>query len=314
VRTLGKALRMATFCAFVGAFGSCSMQAPTITAPRYALVYGVQAYLERPLKYTVYDAQGMESKLKAQGWASASFTEREDGAVTKAQIKADILSLRAVSSNSTVLFYFSGHGTYADSTWGQDYPTYSGAYIVPYDAVTSAYGLSELTNLISPAELQSWLAQLGTKNVIVILDCCNSGAFGLSRGATDASPQDYSSMQSYSAFSTALANFGSLLVANASASGAKTPIVLSGAGSLESDYDGSPNMAHGVFTYYLLEAATKGDSDGDGVVTTTEAYAYAAKSIKAWGASLTIADYYDGVLPFLPHISGDTRDLVLFSE
>jgi hypothetical protein len=73
-------------------------------------------------------------------------------------------------------------------------------------------------------------------------------------------------------------------------------------------------MAHGVFTYYLLQAATKGDSDGDGVVTTTEAYAYTAKSIKEWDATLTSTDTANGTYPFLPHISGDTRDLVLFSN
>lgn len=113
-------------------------------------------------------------------------------------------------------------------------------------------------------------------------------------------------MPYFSAFATALSNFGSLLVANASASGAKTPIVLSAAGTNESSYDGTVAMQHGVFTYYLLQAATNGDGNGDGVVTTTEAYAYTFAAIKAQWDS----DPY--VIAFLPHISGGTRDLVLF--
>jgi uncharacterized caspase-like protein len=67
-------------------------------------------------------------------------------------------------------------------------------------------------------------------------------------------------------------------------------------------------LDHGVFTYYLLQAATLGDADGDGVVTTTEAYAYTAAAIKSQWDSNTF------ITAFLPHISGDTRDLVLFTN
>ena len=69
-------------------------------------------------------------------------------------------------------------------------------------------------------------------------------------------------MQSFSAFSTALSNFGSLLSANASASRPEIAIVLSAAGSEESSYDGTSAMQHGVFTYYLLQAATNAGSGG----------------------------------------------------
>ena len=119
-------------------------------------------------------------------------------------------------------------------------------------------------------------------------------------------------MPSFSAFSTAISNFGSLLAANASASGQKSPIVLSAAGSEESSYDGTTAMQHGVFTYYLLQAATNAGSDG--VVTMTEVYVYTQKAIMTWGASLTSADYSSPIsyAPFLPHLSGGVRDLVLF--
>jgi hypothetical protein len=294
------------------AFASCVMRAPTITAPRYALVYGVQNYLNGALQFADNDARAMKSILAAQGWSFAIVPEREDSSVTKDQLKNDILSLSSVPSDSTVLVYFSGHGTDAD-LWNPRDPAYSGPYIVPYDAI-SLTGLTEPTELVSPAELQGWLAQIGTKNVIVILDCCYSGGFVSSSGATDASPKNYSSTALYSAFATAMCNFSGLLVANASASGAKTPIVISAAGPSDKSIEDDA-LSHGVFTYFLLKAATQGDSDGDGVVTTTEAYAYASAHIKEWDSSLTYYDEYDkDIWPFLPHISGDTRDLVLFTD
>ena len=302
----------AAVCASAALLLASCAQSVEITAPRYALVYGIKAYQYNALQYTVADARSMESLLEARGVSSSNMKEREDAAVTKSQIKADILSLAGIASDSTVILYFSGHGTYVDASWGSDYPTYSGAYIVPYDAVSST-GLTEATlpYLISPSELQDWLAQMGTQNVIVILDDCYSGGFVSTGGAIDASPQDYSSMQSYSAFSTAFANFGDLLSANASASGNKAPIVLSAAGSQEESYDGSAAQGHGVFTYYLLQAATQGDANGDGIVTTTEAYSYTAANIETWGATET-AEGYPGGYPFLPHLSGGVRDLVLF--
>jgi uncharacterized caspase-like protein len=293
---------------------SCSSGGGVI-APRYALVYGVKEYLYRPLTYTVLDAQGVASTAIGKGWNASNVIEREDAAVTKSQIRSDILSLANVSADSTVLVYFSGHGTFADQSWGNLYPTYSGGYVVPFDAVNAAgLGPATVNNLISPGDLVSWLSQIGTKNVIVILDCCNSGAFVSPGGAIDASPQDYSGMPAFSAFSTAFSNFGSLLTANATASGEMAPIVIAAAGTDESSYDGTTAMQHGVFTYFLLQGATNGDSNGDGLVTTTEAFAYAQKAIVAWGSSLTNADYALGYLPFLPHISGGTRDLVLFGR
>jgi uncharacterized caspase-like protein len=74
-------------------------------------------------------------------------------------------------------------------------------------------------------------------------------------------------------------------------------------------------MNHGVFTYYLLDAAINGDTNRDGIVTTTEAYAYTEAKIKAWYLGLSDAAIaHFGYSAFLPHISGGARDLVLFTQ
>jgi uncharacterized caspase-like protein len=266
------------------------------------------------LTYTLNDATAISQLLSSQNWTTKLALDSD---ATRADMVGDISNLAAsVQSNSTVLFYFSGHGDLTNDN--------STGIIAPYDTdfernsdgtPIKVNGIDQIleTTVISAPQLASMLAALPTKNVIVILDSCYSGNFVSSGSAIDVSPQDYSSMPSFSAFSTAVANFGSLLSANASAGGQKSPIVISAAGSEEFSYDGTDAMQHGVFTYFLLQAASKGDSNGDGVVTTTEAFAYTQKAIISWGSSLTAAEHAN-FIPFLPHISGGTRDLVLFTD
>jgi hypothetical protein len=300
-----------------------------ITVSRYALVYGVSIYNSslgegsdyfefnlqdqtwetKNLTYSDNDAVDMYDLMTNQGWTAYKRVKGDGDTTTttlptKAQMKADLSTIAAeASADSTVLIYFSGHGASYKNT----------AYIIPYEGISDDSNLTaDLSTWISPSDLSSMLSVLPTKNIIVIFDTCNSGGFVSSGSATDASPSDYSTMPSIDAFSTAMAKFGSLLESNAKASGEKSPIVISAAGSAESSYDGSGN---GVFTGYLLKAATKGDDDDDGYVTTTEAYYYARERIKEWDSSLTSYDnYHDGVWPFLPHISGGARDLVLFTQ
>ena len=315
---------VAALCASAALLLASCAQSVEITVPRYAFIYGVSVYFSTAgegktvngysnLSYSDDDAKSMADLMNGYGWNVQSRIKGSAGIVSAAPItdgpsKANmILDLQAeapkIAQDSTVLFYFSGHGT----TGSEGTP-----YIVPYQGVTDSTSPEvKLSDCVSPSDLSSMLTILPTKNVIVIFDTCFSGGFVSTGSAIDSSPQDYSTMQSFSAFSTAFANFGDLLSANASASGGKTPIVLSAAGSQEECYDGSSSQGHGVFTYYLLQAAAQGDANGDGIVTTTEAYSYTSAKLEDWGATETAEDYPDGS-PFLPHLSGGVRDLVLF--
>jgi hypothetical protein len=312
-----KALLPSTTLALIAslAIASCA-QDVKITAPRYALVYGVKNYQDPvlpDLTYTIADATSIALALGQQGWTTTLSTESQ---AKRTSIVADIQNLATtIGTDATVLVYFSGHGGLSNDG--------STALIAPWDFafarvngfIVYKNGIAQIdeSTTISAPELSTMLAALPTKNIIVIFDSCNSGGFVATGSAVDASPQDYSSMPSYSAFSTAMSNFGNLLVANASASGGKTPIVLSAAGSAELSWESStfpipPDTGHGVFTYYLLHAVTNGDSDGDGFVTMTEAYAYTVSAMKAgWNSN-------PANVAFLPHLSGGTRDLVLFSK
>jgi hypothetical protein len=283
---------------------SCSQEVK-ITAPRYALLFGIGAYAQGNDLGGVpqADADAMKTLLSSEGW---SVSENNDANATKAKIFEDIDLLAAtVSPEATVLLYYSGHGDSEGST----------QYIIPIDAIPTSGNIS-ISGFISTEELAQALAKLPTRNVIVILDSCYSGGFVAQESSIDAAPQKAADLYGGavpSALNTAVQNFGDLLYMNSRAVG-KSPIVISAAGSAEkswqdSDYQGYTSIYnHGIFTYYLLESARLGDSNGDGLVTTTEAYTYAASMINAnWNSS-------GSKDPFYPHISGGVRDLVLFTK
>ena len=89
---------------------------------------------------------------------------------------------------------------------------------------------------------------------------------------------------------------------------------MTAAGSEELSYE-SGTYGNGVFTYFFLEAASKGDLDGNGFVTLQEAYRYARERVDAHWNSLYYM-YYESettiYADYLPRISGNARDVVIF--
>jgi hypothetical protein len=95
----------------------------------------------------------------------------EDDDATKKEIEDAVTWLAHYEDqNSTVLFYFSGHGWRNESGEPE--------YIVPGEA-------RYLSEYVSDDELANMLSQLESKQTIVIIDSCDSGGFawdGASRG------------------------------------------------------------------------------------------------------------------------------------
>jgi hypothetical protein len=332
-----RAASLAALAALIAAL-SAGCSAGKITVPRYVLSYGVGNYrpvttdsgdLSTPAPDAIAIRDLLVSEGYADGYSDYHVGARTDTAVTHDQIRSDILGLSSLESDAIVVIFYSSHGTYAPPGNGSGY---EGAYLVPYDAVDASGNLTTATAvyLISPSELSSWISQSGKRNVIVIINACYSGGFVDSGSSTDIAPQNYGPNDwgtTPSGVWTALGKFGDLLSKNASESGKPGPIVISAAGTNESSYETTDPYyeGHGVFPFFILKAATSGDADGDGFVTTTEAYQYAVSGIKLnW--NMYFQSYYnptvgyDGnqgfyVYPdFMPHISGGSRDLVLFSK
>lgn len=288
--------------------------ASSFAGKKYALVVGINDYIKssdgqiKDLNYSVADAESMkemlELELEPAGWTvsliTAYLNESTYQNATKKKLQE---AFQAVPGDAeTFLFYYSGHGYQQDAE----------AYICPSD-----FDFSPNT-WISSDELSGWLTQISARNKIVILDSCYSGGFVHADDSIDSVPGDYRKGNKSSSLSMFF-RFGELLTRNweARTSGSKessAPLVISAAGWKEYSYE-LQNKQHGLFTYYLLDAAAsingkmKGDADGDNVLSCLEAYNYASQQIDA------PSNWNNGSSDdFLPHISGGLRDFALIDK
>ncbi|HCO49008.1 MAG TPA: hypothetical protein DIT55_06145, partial [Spirochaetaceae bacterium] len=294
--------------------GSSCSQSVSIIPERRALLIGISVYADTAnnLEYPVIDAQELKGKLHDQNWDTLLL---KDSDATKDGIKAAIAQhFKDMPKDGTALIYYSGHGTVSNldaviyqETYGT-LSTFTGeigdSLIVPHDFDNS----SKWTGGISPNELYSWISQINTENVIVILDSCFSGGLIRSSDSKDAIAAEFylnQSNTSYVSSLAALSNFAELLAKNAEKIQKLAPITISAAGSNELSYEdysvSDPRYlgyGNGIFTFYLLESIKEGDSNRDGFVTCTEAYTYTARALNnTWNRDFPYAKYY-------PHISG----------
>lgn len=312
---------------------SCSSGIAT-PANRYAVVVGITDYpgSYNDLNYPDDDASEMSSLLSSRGWTVV--TKLLDSAATSDAVAtaiSDLASSIGTDRNSTVLFYYSGHGDLEDGT----------AYIVPYDSIDTNGNIIK-SSMISASEMSQLLGALECENKLLILDSCYSGGFvGSSSTSSDTSSQNYGYYESGTGEADllyALSHSSEFIAKNLAENGDPDVLCISAAGSEEMSWDDSDHK-NGAFTYYLLASADSGDSNGDGYVSATEAYSYAKAKIKTgWDAEYQSTtseayqeyrNYYSrlgyritswedifeiiGYVPdFLPHISGGTGDLVLY--
>jgi hypothetical protein len=284
----------------IAGLASCAPANLPIARDAYALIIGISNYKDanlRDLTYTENDRVDIGNLLRSQGW-----TVRDDAfgeGASYASIRSAIEDFfEGIPEQSTALIYFSGHGTFSEGA------STGNPVLVPYDFSYSSWG-----PLIGSEVLSSWVnTYVPSRNIIIIIDACYSGGFVTGGDSLDslgtAFIPDRRTVDSSALL--ALGQLGEMLARNSLSSGTPSPIVLSAAGPAELSWE-SATLGNGVFTYYLMESATKGDSDGDGYVTATEAYSYAARALDLnWNyPNWTTSSFY-------PHISGGLRDLVLF--
>lgn len=291
---------------------SCSW-GEKVSMTRYFVAYGIRDYqFVDDTNYGDVDAEDMRALLQNQGYTEEDYGI--DSYATKSQIITMLESLTELESDATFLFYFSGHGIGIDSGSGEE------EYFAPYDSAYGTSGYIDTSTLISTKEFSDALAKIPCKNKIVVLDTCYSGGFVDTGSAIDTAPQNYGTLDDGTEGSTvitAFSSFGDLLVANAEENNATAPIVLSAAGADEYSYENG-DYENGLFTYFFIASAAKGDSNGDGYVTAIEAYAYAKEKINdVWNSEEWDNAYYyyesGEYADFMPRISGGARDLVLFS-
>jgi len=197
-----------------------------------ALIVGINDYPTSPLRGCINDATGLKNILETHGDGSPNFSVRlETDVRTKSELKTMIIELFS-GNNDTALLYFAGHGLLNEL----------GGYIVTPDHQSYDEGISMDEILILANKSK-------TKDKIIILDCCHSGAMG-----TPAISGGNSYLQE-------------------------------GVSILTASRDDEPSMevnGQGVFTNLLLDALRGGASDLRGHISPGGVYAYIDQALGAW--------------------------------
>lgn len=172
---------------------------------------------------------------------------------------------RDLRGEDVLLLYFSGHGTRlrVDGTWRR--------YLLERDSRAMALD----TSAIELEALQGWFGALAPARKVMIVDACFDGG-----GKSVVRADDHAST-----------GFG-LDVPNAAALGTGEAYLFAtapGRAALEDD-----QLAHGVYTYYLMEALSwafaDADRDQDGVVTAWEAHDHARMQTLAWSKGAQVPE------------------------
>jgi hypothetical protein len=214
---------------------------------RRALIVGIDDYKnpEADLHGCVADATAIAAMLEKQEDGSPNYSCRlwtapsrnpEADPITRGNLRAEWNRLFG-DFTGEILFYFSGHGTL----------TSDGGYLVTQDYDTNDMGIAmnELLNLANSSK---------AREVLLILDCCHSGALG-----------NPANLQAPHMDSQAQLREGVTIL---SASRPAQP-------AMESN-------GHGVFTNLLLGALDGGAADIQGRVSAASIYAYVEQALGPW--------------------------------
>jgi hypothetical protein len=202
---------------------------------RRALIAGIDEYPKSPLRGCVNDANEVARLLKTHQDGSPNFECQILTAppfpITRAILKGKINDLFRDEAD-VALLYFSGHG----------FASNLGGYLVTPDATRYDEGVS-MVDVITIAK------DSPVREVVVLLDCCYSGALGALPALNN---------------QTVLREGISLLTASR---GSQVSVEIRG---------------RGLFTSLLCAALEGGASDVLGKVTIASVYAYADQTLGAW--------------------------------
>lgn len=236
--------------------------APTETGPRespryklpadphkFAVVVGVENYSDLPpASYAERDAAVMKEHLLALGYPERNIVSLMGSRATMGGLVKSLESWlpRNTGPESTVAFYFSGHGA-PDPATGQ-------AFIMPVDG--DPQFLDETA--YSTKRLYASLGKLKTKRVLVVMDACFSGAGGRSVLAKGTRPL----------VSKIELGHGDARIVSLAAAGAN-------------EITGADDSArHGLFTYHFLRGLNGAAAGKGGRVTARGLLDYVVPNVR----------------------------------
>jgi len=240
---------------------------PPQPAPdRWAVVIGAGTYESAQiprLRYSVRDAEVIaETLIGVGGFKKEHVLVLTDSAERKPSLKNIKWALgtflaRSAKKDDTVLIFFAGHGASEIDPSGLERDGFA-KYLVPIDADPD-----DLYSTALPMdELQTVFSRIEAERVIAFLDTCYSGAAG---GRTFASKK------------TRATNVDDLFLERVTRSKGRALVTAARPNEVSVEL---PELGHGLFTYYLIQAL-KGtaDLDRDSVVTLQELYQYVEQEV-----------------------------------
>jgi uncharacterized caspase-like protein len=245
----------------VTATGPSGAVAEAVAAPRvderWAVVVGVGQYRSDDipdLEFATADAQAIHDFLTSS--AAGPFEEdhvlylTDEQATGSAIREALFVFLQQADWDDLVVIYFAGHGA-------PDPNRPDNLYLLPHDSDLNALAATGFPMWDVKTALRR---QISAERVIVIADACHSaGTQEELAGPTSGNP--------------IAGGFAQLFTPSRRLS-------ITAADSNEFSMEDARWEGHGVFTYFFLEALEgKGDLDGNGIVTFSEAYEYVSNSV-----------------------------------
>ncbi|WP_375467701.1 SUMF1/EgtB/PvdO family nonheme iron enzyme [uncultured Nostoc sp.] len=250
---------------------------------KVALLIGISEYEPglAPLPNAVNDVEAMQRVLvnpEMGDFAEADVTMLKNP--QRQDMEDAIYKLYAnCQKDDLVLFYFSGHGVTVES----------GDFYFSTSITRKNQGKLIPTSAVAATNVHSWMNQSKSKRLVVILDCCFSGAFAKGLTAKDSGTID---LQQYL--------------------GGEGRAILTASTSTQYAFE-SDGLELSIYTHYLVEGIEKGaaDIDGDGLIAVDELHRYAKSKVQEASPAMT-PEFYpfkDGYRIFLANSPKDDPGL-----
>ena len=229
-------------------------------ARMFVLAVGLNDYAEAKFKlaYAVPDAKALAKALTDAGkgvYESVEVTLVQDAEVQRGKLDAVFADLATkVRPSDVFVFFLGGHGKTVDGRYyfiPQDFRIDGGVTKAALDAAVVKQGIAQ-------EEWQAWLARIPARKSVLLFDTCESGSLtgegketrALERGA-----------------------------ANDRLVQATGRTILTASSDDTDAFEGF--RGHGLFTYNVLEALERADSDGNGRIEVAELAAYVYAQVTA---------------------------------
>jgi uncharacterized caspase-like protein len=234
---------------------------PSAPPRLFVVVVGINDYLDSALKltYSVPDATTLAKALETAGqnhYQEVIVTKVLDRDATTGKLDAVFADLASkVRPRDVFVFFAAGHGK-----------TFEGRYyLIPHD-MRYRTEQSLIRDAIGQNQLQAWFARILARKAVLMFDTCEAGTFAEQRVASRGLEQK--------------ASLGRLIQATGRAT-------LTASAATQLAYEG--HGGHGVFTFALLDALARGDTNNNGLIELAELIQHVdglvpAITEKRWGA------------------------------